>query len=251
MKISIKFFGVSYNTGKSKTFKHEFETGVEFSDITKKVSGKLKEILLKYNPKLTSLPDDYTIDVFEQAMDWVDERDNTDIIHQYELQSITNYKVVSVGLVKQKSAEKKFVQEHGDKRIAKGSIYHIQGHDIKAEQVLVFLDSAISDPQLKLDMLAVYKKMYKSIKSLGYKKQVSIVLDSTAVAYTAATATLAKLSDYNKELNALPSFVWKAAIYQDEVATSVFVNQFKSGKLSEKGKLILSSYEDRYKKLQG
>lgn len=237
MEISVKFKGVCYQSGSIKKFKHKFETGVEFKSIRK--PNLFKKLVLKdtnsENRKLIEkhIENDYVVDIFEQALSWVDDRNNTDIIHQYNLSHIQDYKIVSVGKENIKEKENLHLELYGDKRISKDSEYEIPNRNLESEKVLIVLDKSISDNEMKNDFLAVYQELHKNIKNLGYKKQFSIVLSSLTVAYKSAKNTLDNLNNYATSLDAIPKEVWKTAMNQNRMPVKNFLNSYLEGNLPE------------------
>ena len=221
MDIKVKFKGIDYRTGNKRKFKHTFETPIDF--VEKHSVNRFKEFLLK-NESLSDkekvfvleMDDKVITDVYEQAMEWVDDRDNIDIIHDYNLNCILDYEILAVGghnrkeeSKRLKKAELTLVQNQGDKRIVKDGEFELHKPDTEALKVITLVDNMISSEQLKNDFLACYKEMYPAIKKMGYKKQFEIVLGSTNVAYTSSLNTLKNLDEYNKRLNEIPRAVWK------------------------------------------
>lgn len=74
-----------------------------------------------------------------------------------------------------------------------------------AELAEVYLRDLRNGPQLFVDFLAVYAKMYKSIKSLPAEKQFTIVLDALGVGYEAQSEvykrTISMLKGEDEEVN--------------------------------------------------
>lgn len=251
MKIVVKFKGVDYRTGNKRKFKHTFNTDIEFEEIRQQ--NALKNIFKKdgVNKDAINLLDDEVVTtVYEQALNWVDDRDNIDIIHNYDLSCIVDYEVIRVGEDSLKKQERSEIELYGDKRIAKGGVYELPKHNIEAEKVVVLLELNVDDEQLKKDFLVVYKEIYNNVKSLGFRKQFSIVMNSTSIAYQSATNTLTRLSDYNKELNALPKYVWKCAMNQGRMTTSEYIKAYRENTLPEVLVAFLQPHKERHEHLE-
>lgn len=224
MDIVIKFKGVDYNSGELVEHKHTFNSDVDFYEKT--YPNKAKEIALNNGYDSTLLDDKITVSVYEQALLWVDERDNSDIIHAYNLSHIIDYDIISVGSNILKKDEDVYILKNGDKRISKGSEYELPNHDMEAEKVIILLDIMVENDQIKTDFLAVYKEIYETIKGLSFDKQFSIVLKSTSVAYKSATNTLKELSEYNERLKNIPRVVWRDAERQGRCTVSEYIKNY-------------------------
>ena len=138
MKVNVKFVGITCSGGRL-TSKIE---SMEVPDF---------EVILNRKFKNYDLP---PVSIDSQIMDWLDERDNEDIMEKHDFHSIMDYRV------------------------------HRPKKQISFVEVVT---KAITDPKMLADFMAVYFHMEGALKGVGNMQKVSIVLSSMTVGYKAQT----------------------------------------------------------------
>lgn len=235
MDIQVRFKGICYDSGEHKLFTHSYKTDQEFR--THSTPNKFKELVMdshkfdseqqrKAFNKLIS--DTTVVTAFEKADEYVGELDKMNIIYGYNLSSIIDWEIISVG------------DETKDPLgiILKTSNELLEENGINSsEQFKTLLETLKTnniDNQLIIDMAACYAKQFENIKSLEFDKQVDIVMTTVSSAYDASVSTLDGLKEYQNKLKSIPSSVWKDAFRQGNMSSSEFIQKYMDGSLDKK-----------------
>lgn len=233
MVIIVKFKGIGYNSGEPIEFFHTLESE-EFVNITKpnffKASIPKNENLSEpqKNKLMDFLEDEIVIDVFEQANEWLDDRDNIDIINEYNLIGIVDYEVISVG------DTSNGVDDVKELSLSISDNGGLEAIKIKDDRELEYLIEEHLTGRFKGDFLACYTKMYKNISTLSAANRFSIVLDSVVVAYDSSISTLEEHNSYTKRLNDIPKEVWNSCFNQGNMSRIEFIKKYMNNNLDKK-----------------
>ncbi|BAV39340.1 hypothetical protein BPT24_216 [Tenacibaculum phage pT24] len=139
------------------------------------------------------LKSDYSI--ADQFEDYLDETDLSDWMDSNDVSIIINYKVLEV-IQDGDSRDLPTIQSDMELREMKQST-----ESFEFGLYYLYSKGVITNKKLILDCMAVYSKMYDSIKDLKTHKQIDIVLKATGVAYDSASNAYQHMTNILKSSN--------------------------------------------------
>ncbi len=235
MDIQVRFKGICYDSGEHKLFTHTYKTDKDFE--TEESPNRFKQHVLKSHKFETEeqkkafneLISDTSIKTsFESADDFVNDIDKMNIIYDYNLSSIIDWEIVSVGDEQKSSTD--IIIKTSDELSTESDISSKE----QFKTLLETLKTRNIDEQLIIDMVACYAKQFENIKTLDFDKQVDIVMTTVSSAYDSSLNTLERLSEHNEKLKAIPKSVWKDAFRQGNMSSSEFIKKYMNGTLEER-----------------
>lgn len=162
MDIRVKFTGIDYHTGKRVKFLHTFVTDQEFHDIESTFMGITR-----------------STSALEQADEWVSEVDKRELMYANDVSGIVNWEIISVG---------------GQVATFPEAIQKVSKRDQVGSTLKLLVETQGIDPQILVDMMAVYTRLYPTIKNLSVRKQLEIVIGGVNIGYDSTLHALKNLN---------------------------------------------------------
>lgn len=125
---------------------------------------------------LPNIPFEIHISIEEQIMDWLDNIDKSDIMYEYDLGIIINYKVISV--------------------IDKNGIILV--NEVEPDYTTILKNLFKDTPEMLFDYIAVYTEMKDVVKDLPFMDQFKIVMKGVGVAALSKIDAFKHMSDLLK-----------------------------------------------------